>query len=157
MNRHDLRGELVAILTKAIARGDAPEHASAANAERVLDELVASDDAPAWADVRVGREQLALVIAVYRSLPELLDGFTVHAGLGVPEPAAGVDAHVCPHGPLCEGWEEHRLVECDGPGSGLTADCDHRSCWSIIHEMCRTCYDELSATLADEAYGRSNR
>jgi hypothetical protein len=66
MTKQQLHAQLVAVVTKGIARG--PSAGRDVCPVKVLDSLIASDDAPEWDAVKVGREQLAVVIRHYRTL-----------------------------------------------------------------------------------------
>jgi hypothetical protein len=66
MTKDQLHAQLVAVVTKGIARG--PSAGRDVDPTEVLDRMIASDAAPEWDAVKVGREQLAVVIGHYRTL-----------------------------------------------------------------------------------------
>lgn len=63
-----VREELAKIVVKGVARG-AGESVTLADARRIVAELIASDDSPYWEMIRVGRDQMAAVVARLRPAP----------------------------------------------------------------------------------------
>lgn len=66
LTRPQLYDRLVIIIRQGISRSGFP--ATDDDARVALDALIASDDAPEWRAIRVGREQLGIVIRHYRCL-----------------------------------------------------------------------------------------
>lgn len=64
MTTTDLRNHLIAIIVKGAARGNGGP-ITTAQAEKILDALISSDDHPCWDEIREGREQMHHVIDGY--------------------------------------------------------------------------------------------
>ena len=68
MTKTQLYGQLVDITVKGAARGDGL-NLTRTEAKIVLDEMIASDDAPEWQCCRQpGRDKMRQVVAIYRAM-----------------------------------------------------------------------------------------